>query len=121
MVQHKSVNKIDDLDNMNVPVDGKFLKFVSPNCTWTDPPGGSTVKSGKETGMADNSSRAVTFTSAFSSTPNVTATFSNESNKTDIIELISITTTGFTITVHKGHGGANDTHDVEWIATDAGN
>ncbi len=68
----------------------------------------------------DGDTLPVTFTTAFSSTPKVVATFGDNQGGVDIIEIDSISTTGFTLYIEKGHGGQNHTHVVNWIATDAG-
>ncbi len=78
------------------------------------------IKSGNIASILDGASATITFNTAFASTPNVVATFSNIQAATDTIELSAISTTAFTITIDKGHGGANDDHSVDWIATNAG-
>ncbi len=98
---------------------GKFLK---DDGTWGTPSGGgggSDVKCGSES-VADGASQAVTFTTAFSSTPQVVACFGDNQAAVDIVEVGGVSTTGFTIYIKKGHGGGNHTHVVNWIATDAG-
>ena len=81
--------------------------------------GGADVKGGRVNGISDDGTSVVTFNTAFTSTPNVTATqASTTKDHTIIVE--SISTTGFTIRVLKEHGGGGDTVDVEWVATDAG-
>lgn len=83
--------------------------------------GGADVKSGKVTGLSDGSSTGVTFTTAFSSTPNVVATLNGNIDGDDVAKVYSISTAGFTVAIQKIHGGSGHTWDVEWIATDAGN
>ena len=82
--------------------------------------GGADVKCGTES-IVDGASQAVTFNTAFSSTPQVVASFGDNQAAVDIVEVGGVSTTGFTIYIKKGHGGGAHTHIVSWIATDAGN
>lgn len=78
------------------------------------------VKSGKELNVADDSTQAVTFTTAFTNTPHVVVCGAEQVNADDFFRAFNESTTGFTIHIRKGHGGAGHTWDVFWIATDAG-
>ena len=82
--------------------------------------GGPDVKAGNETGITEGTSRAVTFTTAFATAPNVVANFSDSSNEISVCQAFAFTTTGFTIKVVKSGGGGSVNRDVAWIATDAG-
>lgn len=82
--------------------------------------GGADVKSGTVT-VSDSSIVSVSFNTAFSSVPVVTATFNDQQDGSDWIEILNVTVNGFDVYVEKGHGGAGHTHLVGWIATNAGN
>lgn len=83
--------------------------------------GGSNVKSGFESAITENSTRSVTFPTAFSGTPDVVVGFADDTSQISIVHAHTVTTTGFTIQVVKSGGGGSVTRDVFWIATDAGN
>ena len=83
--------------------------------------GGADVKSERETAIAEGSTRAVTFGTAFAATPRVVVSFDDGSTELSVCQVESVTTTGFTIRVLKIGGGGNSNRDVAWIATDAGN
>lgn len=83
--------------------------------------GGADVKSGFESGISENSTRGVTFNTAFASTPNVVVSLADNSDEISIAQVHSESTTGFTILVTKSGGGGSANRDVSWIATDAGN
>ena len=83
--------------------------------------GGADVKAGNETAIAENTTRAVSFTTAFSATPNVVVNFSDTSSEISVCAAHTVSTTGFTIAVAKSGGGGSANRDVSWIATDAGN
>ena len=80
---------------------------------------GDSIKGGTLS-ATDNTDTTVTFNTEFPGffIPAVVASFADEQNAVDIIEVKNIDITGFTIAIHKGHGGANHTHAVHWIATD---
>lgn len=80
---------------------------------------GANVKSGRET-IPDTNSVIVTFATPFASVPEVVASSGSNINAADVVVLWSVTTTQFIVGVKKNHGGASHTHDVHWIATDAG-
>lgn len=82
--------------------------------------GGPDVKAGNETGIVEGATRAVSFTTAFSATPNVVVGFSDNSTQISVCSAHTVSTTGFTIMVVKSGGGGNASRDVSWIATDAG-
>ena len=82
--------------------------------------GGADVKAGNETAIAENTTRAVSFTTAFSATPNVVVNFSDTSSEISVCAAHTVSTTGFTILVTKSGGGGSANRDVSWIATDAG-
>ncbi|KKM06053.1 hypothetical protein LCGC14_1747920 [marine sediment metagenome] len=81
--------------------------------------GGADIKSGNVS-IVDGGNSAVTFATAFATTPNAVACFSDNKAAVDVIEIGGISTTGFTIYIKKGHGGQPHTHSVDWIATNAG-
>ena len=83
--------------------------------------GGANVKAGFESAVAENSTRAVTFNTAFSSTPNVVANCADSSSQLSFVNAHSVTVNGFTIQVLKSGGGGSANRDIAWIATDAGN
>jgi hypothetical protein len=83
--------------------------------------GGADVKAGNETGITENTTRAVTFTTSFSATPNVVVGFSDNSAEISVVSAHTVSTTGFTILVTKSGGGGSANRDVAWVATDAGN
>lgn len=83
--------------------------------------GGANVKSGVETGITENTTRTVTFTAAFSLTPDVVVGFADSSSEISVCAAHTVSTTGFTIAVNKVGGGGSSNRDVYWIATDAGN
>ena len=56
----------------------------------------------------------------FINSPHVVLTLHGSSAAVDIPLLTYVTTNGFEWRIHKGHGGANHTWDLYWIATDAG-
>ena len=82
--------------------------------------GGADVKSGRETAITEEGTRAVTFGTAFTATPRVVVSFDDGSTQLSICQVESVTTTGFTIRVLKIGGGGNTNRDVAWVATDAG-
>ena len=85
--------------------------------------GGVDVKSGRIFGIIDNGFALVSFATPFSSLPNVCVTFADLGNPAvDIISVaqLNVTVNGFRVTIYKNHGGAAHTHDVFWIATNAG-
>ena len=107
---------------LGVGTNGQILtanSLATNGVTWSSPAGGTT-KSGTVS-VTDGSSASPAFTTAFASTPHVTAVFADIQGAVDIIELSAITVNSFTINVLKGHGGGGHTHVVHWIATDAGN
>ncbi len=97
--------------------DNELLRYNATTDDWQPT---LDIKSGNVASVADGGTSTVTFNTAFSSTPNVVATFSDVQSATDLIELSAISTTGFTINIDKGHGGGNHNHSVDWIATNAG-
>ena len=82
--------------------------------------GGADIKAGNETTITEGGSRSVTFTTAFSATPNVVVGFSDNSTQISVCSAHTVSTSGFTIMVVKSGGGGNSNRDVSWIATDAG-
>ena len=89
------------------------------------PGGGADVRSGVIPNVNDGSWGTVVFSAegiGFASLPQITLTLKATSSAlaTDIPFVTYITTNGFEWEIHKGHGGANHTWDVIWIATDAG-
>lgn len=83
--------------------------------------GGADVKNGFESAIAENSTRAVTFNTAFAGTPNVVVGFADDTSQISVVHAHMVSTTGFTIQVVKSGGGGSVNRDVYWIATDAGN
>lgn len=83
--------------------------------------GGPDVKSGFESAITENSTRAVTFPTAFTGTPDVVCGFADSSSEISVCAAHTVSTTGFTIAVTKSGGGGSQNRDVAWIATDAGN
>ena len=83
--------------------------------------GGANVKSGSESAISEGGSRAVSFNTAFSSTPNVVVSCDDVSSQLSFVHAHTISTAGFTIDVLKSGGGGATNRDVAWIATDAGN
>ena len=83
--------------------------------------GGADVKGGFESAIAENSTRVVSFTTAFSSAPNVVVSCADASTEISVAAAHTVSTTGFTIAVTKVGGGGSNNRDVAWIATDAGN
>ncbi len=81
--------------------------------------GGADVKSGTVT-VTCGTSVAVSFTTAFASTPDVVACVNASAPQLDLVRVKSITTSGFDIQFHKGHGGSTHVRPIDWIATDAG-
>ncbi len=81
--------------------------------------GGADVKGGTETAIASGTTRAVTFSTAFSATPAVVLSVNGQTTniKEETLAVSSVSTTGFTI-YHSSKSLA--TIDVDWIATDAG-
>ena len=88
------------------------------------PGGGVDVRSGVVLNITDGSFGIVQFAidpaDRFVNSPNVALTLHGNSLAVDIPILSFVTTNGFEWNVHKGHGGANHTWDLYWIATDAG-
>ena len=82
--------------------------------------GGADVKSGFESAITEGSTRAVTFTTAFSAAPDVVVGFADTSTEISVCAAHTESTTGFTIQVEKVGGGAAKNRDVFWIATSAG-
>ena len=82
--------------------------------------GGADVKSGRESAITENSTRAVTFSSAFGNTPQVVVSFDDGSTQQSLCQVEGVSATGFTIRVIKIGGGGSVDRDVAWIATDAG-
>ena len=85
--------------------------------------GGGDVKRGRIFGFFDNGFALVSFATPFSSLPNVCVMFADLGNPgVDIISVaqLNVTVNGFRVTIYKNHGGAAHTHDVFWIATNAG-
>jgi hypothetical protein len=82
--------------------------------------GGANVKSGFESAITENSERSVTFTTAFSSTPDVVVGLADSSDEISVLSAHTVSANGFTIKVNKSGGGASADRDVYWIATDAG-
>ena len=120
----ESVDDIDDIDPTN-KANGRVLVYrsASGNLEYELPSGGggANVKSGLESAITEGTTRAVTFVTAFSSTPNVVVSFSDNSSEQSTCMAHSVSTTGFTIGVEKIGGGQNRDRTVAWIATDAGN
>jgi len=83
--------------------------------------GGANIKNGFESSITEDTTRAVTFNTAFSSAPDVVVGFADSSTEISVVAAITISTTGFTIKVVKSGGGGVKDRDVAWIATDAGN
>jgi len=83
--------------------------------------GGANVKSGIESGISENSTRAVAFGTTFAATPRVTVSLADSSTEISIAQAHDVTVAGFTIRVVKSGGGGSATRDVSWVATDAGN
>ena len=85
----------------------------------------SNVKSNVILNVADGSSGTVVFSTPFEVsifvTPHVILTLRGDTLAVDLPLLTSVTLTGFSWAVHKGHGGKNHTWSLHWIATDAGN
>lgn len=80
---------------------------------------GLNVKSGSIV-VTEDSSQAVTFNTAFASTPNVTVNpISADSSHTATHS--TPTVNGFTVYMNKTGGGAAGDVTVEWIATNVGN
>ena len=82
--------------------------------------GGADVKGGLETAITENTTRSVTFGTAFTGTPNITGCIADSNTRDTLVAIRSITTTGFDIFVHKIAGGGAANRDVQWLATDAG-
>ena len=80
---------------------------------------GADVKSGV-IAISDGQTLGVTFGTAFTGVPQVTVTLDPYRDAQDIPFVQSISATGFTVGVDKGHGGSNHAYDANWIATDAG-
>lgn len=120
------------IHRQNVTVNTNFTVAISDtleytfNATHLDLQGNDCVgcapdiKAGNVATITDGGSSTVTFNTAFATTPNVVATFTDIQGATDLIELSAISSTAFTININKGHGGANHDHSVDWIATTAG-
>lgn len=104
--------------------DGQILQYNATTDVWEAETaaggGGSNVKSGVIASLADDASTTVTFGTAFSGTPNVVATLGTNQLNDDVVQVYSISTTGFTVQINKVHGGGGHTWAVQWIATDAG-
>ena len=83
--------------------------------------GGANVKTGIETGISENSERAVSFNTSFSSVPEVVCEFADTSDESSTLSAHTITITGFTIKIVKIGGGGSVNRDVDWIASDSGN
>lgn len=83
--------------------------------------GGANVKSGFESAITENTTRAVTFVTAFTAAPDVVVGFADASAEISVCAAHTVSTTGFTILVTKSGGGGSASRDVTWIATDAGN
>ena len=83
--------------------------------------GGADVKTGTESGILENTERTVSFSTAFTSIPDVICEFSDNSDELSTLSTHTVSTTGFTIKVNKIGGGGSSSRDVEWIATDSGN
>lgn len=83
--------------------------------------GGANVKSGLESAITENTTRTVTFGTAFAAAPDVVVAFADASSELSVCAAHTASTTGFTIAVGKIGGGGSTTRDVAWMATDAGN
>lgn len=98
--------------------------FLRGDQTWATPPGGggggADVKGGTVSNMAYGT-QAVSFTTAFSATPNVVVSFASAKTRGDLISVESVSTTGFTIRYVKIGGGGNENADISWLASDGGN
>ncbi len=81
--------------------------------------GGPDIKHGFESAITENTTRDVTFSSAFTSTPTVVAGFADNSTEISVCSANTVSTTGFTIQITKSGGGAVRDRNVAWIATDA--
>ena len=103
------------------PVSSNELVAGGSTSLHSHPGGGADVKSGKETAITEDSSRGVTFTTAFTFTPDVVVGFADNSTQISVVHAHTVSTTGFTIQVVKSGGGGSVNRDVYWIATDAGN
>ncbi len=79
----------------------------------------ATIKSGVISSVADGSSGIVLYTSSFSSPPRVVLTFLSSDPGVDIPVINVTATSGFSWTIHKGHGGVSHVWTLFWIATDA--
>ncbi len=80
---------------------------------------GADVKSGTVT-VECGTVVTVTFATAFVSTPDVVACVNASAPQIDLVRVKDITTSGFNIQFHKGHGGGTHNRPIDWIATDAG-
>lgn len=84
--------------------------------------GGADIKSGSTTAAWDGGTpQAVTFNTAFSSTPNVVVGFGENEDAVDVPYVVDISPSGFKVGIIKGHGGSTHTWVVQWVATNAGN
>ena len=80
--------------------------------------GGANVKSGTVS-IVENESTTVTFATAFSATPVVTANV-QDTGEFNNIQITAVSTTAVTLNMQKLGGGGAATYLVGWIATDAG-
>ena len=76
--------------------------------------GGANVKSDFEIGLQKNQGHAISFTTPFSSVPDVTVTCGKDNPTSKPPTVYDVTVNGFTLEPDEGD-------DFHWIATDAGN
>ncbi len=82
---------------------------------------GANVKSGQIMSFQDGDTESVTFGTPFASAPDIVFNLKHSTNVAlDTPVLRTSSTTGFSVYIHKGHGGSIHTWVVHWIATDAG-
>jgi len=79
------------------------------------------IKAGTETAILEDTSRSVTFVTAFKTTPIIVVSFDDGSNEESICQINNTTTSGFDIDVLRISGGSPANRDVCWIAVSKGN
>ena len=113
---------------IGTPTDNQILRFDSGGDKWGPENlpggGGADVKAGTST-VTRGGTKAITFTTAFSSTPRVVVCFGGNNDYTSGekgagLSVYSISTTGFTVRYDEPNGSGPDPATFEWIATDAG-
>lgn len=70
--------------------------------------------------VTEDSSEAITFTTAFAATPHITVSV-DETSPEHYVSVSGVSTTGFTVYLDKPGGGPAGSCTVYWMATDIGN